>query len=75
MWYGVKYQPKIFKETRMSLNQNEELKEEYWSRVRMEKTSARKEKWENAFNGRRTDSVQERIPVVFNHGSHSGQRP
>ena len=50
-----------------------ESKQAYWSRVR-QKTSARKEKWENAFNGRRTDSVQEDIYCSSHHGSHSGQR-
>ena len=36
-----------------------ELRQEYWSTVTL------KEKWETAISGRRTDSVQEEIPVVF----------
>ena len=31
----------------------------------MEKTSARTEKWENAFSGKQLDSVPEETPVVF----------
>ena len=45
-----------------------ELKREFWSRVRKGETSARKEKWENAFNGRRTDIVQDEIPAVLPMG-------
>ena len=45
-----------------------ELKQEYWSSQNREKTSARKEKWENAFNGRRMDSVQEETLVVLTTG-------
>ena len=36
--------------------------------------SARKEKWKNAISGKQMNSVQEDIPVVFNHVSHSGLR-
>ena len=45
-----------------------ELKHECWSRVKKGETSVRKEKWENAFNGRRMDSVQEETPVVSTTG-------
>ena len=41
-----------------------ELKQENWSRVRKGETSARKEKWESAFNERRMNSVQEETPAV-----------
>ena len=45
-----------------------ELRQEYWSRVKKGETSARKEKWESGFSGRRTDSVQKEIPVVLTTG-------
>ena len=35
--------------------------------------SAQKEKWEIAFSVRQMDSVRKEIPVVFHHGSRSGQ--
>ena len=41
-----------------------DLRRGHWSRVVEEETSARKEQWENAFNGRRMDSVQEETLVV-----------
>ena len=40
------------------------VKREHWSSVVKEETSARKEKWENAFSGKQLDVVQEETLVV-----------
>ena len=57
----------------MSKPEMKELKQEYWSRVKMGETSARKEVGE-CFQWKATGQCSRGDSCSFNHGSHSGQR-
>ena len=49
------------------------MKQKYWSRV-IKEENERGDKWDNACNGRRTDSVQQVIPLASLTGEASGNR-
>ena len=54
--------------TRSFKARNERIETGVWVKSQKGKTSTRKEKWDNAFNGRRPDSVQKKILVVLTTG-------